>query len=63
MSRKGDYLENAVAESFFDILKVELIQRKLTISASGKPRCLFLNVSKGFIFGNVAIPISATSVR
>ena len=62
MSGKGDYLENAVAESFFDIVIVELTQGKLTISAS-KPRRIFLNVSKGFIFGNVAISISATSVR
>ena len=62
MSRKGDYLENAVAESFFNILKVELIQGKLTIPIR-KPKCLFLNVSKGFKFGNVEIPISAKSVR
>jgi hypothetical protein len=31
MSRKEDFLENTVAESFFDTLKVELIQEKLTI--------------------------------
>ena len=29
MSGKGDYLENAVAESFFDIVNVELIQKNL----------------------------------
>ena len=44
MSGKGDYLENAIAESFFDIVNVELIQEKLTIFAS-KPRRIFLNVS------------------
>ena len=29
MSGKGDYLENAVAESFFGIVNVELIQENL----------------------------------
>ena len=29
MSGKEDYLENAVAESFFDIVNVELIQENL----------------------------------
>ena len=62
MSRKGDCLENPVAESFFNILKLELIQRKLTIPIR-KPTCLFLNVSKSFKCGKVAIPTSANSVR
>ena len=44
MSGKGDYLENAEAESFFDIVNVELTQKKITISAS-KPRRIFLNIS------------------
>ena len=62
MSRKGDCWDNAVAESFFHTLKVELIHGKLTIPVK-KLRWLFLNISKCFTIGNADIPISAISVR
>ena len=63
MSRKGDCWDNAVAESFFHTLKVELIHvEKLTILVR-KPRRLFLNILKGFTIGNAAIHILVISVQ
>ena len=62
MSRKGDCRDNAVVESFFHTLKVELIHGKLTIHVR-KPRRLFLNILKGFTIGNAAIPISVISAQ
>ena len=61
MSRKGDCWDNAVAESFFYTLKVELLTTKITRPAS-KHRRIFLNISKCFIIGNAATRILAIPV-
>ena len=54
MSRKGNCWDNAVAESFFNTLKTELIYlRKLT--HTGELRQRYLNTSKCSIIANGAI--------
>ena len=61
MSRKVDCWDNAVAESFFQTLKVELIHGK-TYNTRQEAKMLFLNISKGSITGNALIYILAISV-
>ncbi len=62
MSRKGDCRDNALAESFFHTLKVELAHGK-TYNTRQEAKTDILNISKGFTIGNADIPISAISVR
>jgi len=62
MSRKGDCWDNAVAESFFHTLKVQLIHGK-TYNTARKQKRLFLNISRYFTTGNAVIPTSAIKAR
>ena len=54
MSRKGDCWDNAVAESFFHTLKVELIYRK-TYNTRQKGKTAIFEYIEVFIIGKVVI--------
>jgi putative transposase len=54
MSRKGDYWDNAVAESFFHTLKVELIYRK-TYNNRQQGKTDIFEYIEVFIIGKVVI--------
>jgi putative transposase len=63
MSRKGDCWYNAVAESFFHTLKVELIRGVLYNTRQEAKTAIFEYIEVFFITDNVVILISATSAR
>jgi len=48
MSRRGNCHDNAVAESFFQLLKRERIKKEI-YGTRKKPAVIFLNISKCFI--------------
>ena len=63
MSRKGDCWDNAVAESFFHTLKVELIHGKTYNTRQEAKMAIFEYIEVFFIIGNVVIHISAISAQ
>jgi transposase InsO family protein len=57
MSGKGNCWDNAVMESFYRTLKVELIYHRINMKPEGKPKGIYSNILKSFTTEKGYIPL------